>query len=142
MDDDGPGCLGVIAGLSILIYTVVSFVYFRRGIEDLGAGETGSLIFAILGSLILFLAVAGAGRVLRADLGCLVGLGYLLVAGALLIGHHLVVRQGNPPQWVLDPPTPVEWIWDDPPLWAEIAQGIVAVIVSYLTVMTAWGRQR
>ncbi|RDI16568.1 hypothetical protein DFR72_12450 [Lentzea flaviverrucosa] len=30
----------MLAGLSFLICAVLSFVYFRRGIEVLGAGET------------------------------------------------------------------------------------------------------
>ncbi|SER40679.1 hypothetical protein SAMN05216188_11149 [Lentzea xinjiangensis] len=141
MDDNGPGCVAVLAGLSTLIYAIVSFGYFRQGFEELGTGETWSWLLAVLGSLVLVAAITGLGAAVRADPGCLGGLGLFAAAGALLAGHHLVVRQGDAPRWVLDPPTPAEWFWDDPPRWAEITQWIVLTVVGVAVAMAATSRR-
>jgi hypothetical protein len=69
-------------------------------------------------------------------------LGYFAAWLALLVGHYLVLRRGDPPAWVLDPPTPAEWIWADPPRWAEVTRWAVGTVLGLLVTVGAAGRRR
>lgn len=148
MDDNGPGCLGIIASLSLFIYLTLTFVYFRRGLVDLGASEIMSWVFAIVWSLVFLAVVAGLPWFVRwsideEGLGCLALIGVLLVLSVLAGGHYLMLKNGQPPAWILAPPSPAELIWYNPPLWARITEGIIgAIICMATTMMVVYGRRR
>lgn len=146
MDDgDGLGCLGIIASLSALVFIAVSFPTWRRGLVNLGLSQTSSWWLGIIGALIFAALTVGFMWLVNLQLAGEIGGPPMLAVwvgyGLIALGYGLVFRAGHPPAWLLDPPSLLELLLDNPPRWMLITERVIEGIIASFFCLAAAGRR-
>lgn len=146
MDDgDGLGCLGIIASLSALVFIALSFPTWRRGLVNLGLSQTSSWWLGIIGALIFAALTVGfmwlVNLQLAGEIGGPVMLAVWVGYGLIALGYGLVFRAGHPPAWLLDPPSLLELLLDNPPRWMLITERVIEGIIASFFCLAAAGRR-
>lgn len=147
MDDgDGVGCLGFVAGLSALVFIAMSFPTWRRGLVSLGLSQTASWWLGIMGALIFAALTIGFMRLVHLQLAGDIGGPHMLAAwvgyGLIALGYGLVFRAGHPPAWLLDPPSLLELVLDNPPRWTLVTERVIEGVIAAVLCLAAVGRRR
>jgi len=133
--EGSTGCLGVAVGASATVSAAASFVYWRRGLVEIGASDGWSWPLAIAGTVLFLGTTFGVSHMFTVidddDIGRA-----LLVAAPVVVGlgwgYLTILRHGGAPAWILDPPEIYELVWKDPP-WP------VRALLSTVLGPIAWG---
>lgn len=145
-DSDGPGCLGFIAGLSVIALVLLSFPAWRRGLVSLGLSETTSWWLGIIGAFVFAALTIGITRLAHRyavnrdyaeDVGCLPVLGAVAVGIVIALLYGRVVVAGDPPTWFVDPPSLAGLILDDPPTWLLVTERIAECVTGTVIVFAS-----
>jgi hypothetical protein len=139
--------VSVLTGLSLTVYLLTSFVFWRRGLAEYGMNETLSWVVAVLGTILLVAYAFGAKPLMLhlleerdVEPGCLVFLA--LFGGVVLIGYGYwqTIETGGAPRWILNPASILTLPWDDPPGWAKVTSYVISALLALL--VAAGGRAR